>query len=98
MAAEPSEHEPPPSLQDRVARLEHRVDNVIPFKVDAVAYGLSVLHGEVREMHRTLDDHTLRLDDMSETLGDLKRVQGEHGEMLAEILKRLPPAPGDSGM
>jgi hypothetical protein len=65
MTAEPL---PEPDL-DTLAR------HVLPGKIDAVAYGLSVLHADVRAIRLTQGEHGLMLSD--------------HGEMLARHGLRL---------
>lgn len=81
MAAEPHDHDG--SLEARVTRLEQRVDQQLEHKIDSVGYGLSLTHEEVREVRRKQDEHSLLLE--------------SHGEMLREILRRLPPPADDSG-
>ncbi len=56
-------------LERRIVLLEQQVNQVLPNKVDAVAYGLSLVHADTQAIR-----------------GEL----GEHREMLAEILRRLP--------
>ena len=67
--------------------LETTVRHVLPQKIDSVAYGLSLMHHDVREIRRAQDDHGLQLGDLAEG----QRAQGEalglHGgrlEALAE--------------
>ena len=78
MAAEPA---PEPDT-------ETIVRHVLPQRIDAVGFGLSLLHHDVREIRRRQDEDRLLL----ESYGDLLR---SHGGMLEEILRRLPPAPDD---
>jgi hypothetical protein len=84
--------------------LEPTVRHVLPPKIDAVAYGLSVMHHDVREIRRTVADHSLRLADLAEgqttvaegqaVLSEGQRRQGEDlvalRESVAEVLRRLP--------
>ena len=72
-----------------------------PQKPDPVAFDLSVMRHNVREIRRTLDNHTLHLDDLAESLGlhggqlaalaEGQRQQGvvlnEHGAQLAALGK-----------
>jgi hypothetical protein len=74
------------ALEARVAELEQQMRHILPAKVDAISYGLSVLHTEVRE----------RLDDQGERLDRIELSLDQHGEMLAEILRRLPEAEPDT--
>jgi hypothetical protein len=67
--------------------LETTVRHVLPQKIDAVAYRLSILHHDVREIRRTVADHSLRLADLAEgqstlaegqaVLAEGQRQQGE---------------------
>jgi hypothetical protein len=97
MAAEP--HDPDASLEQRVTRLERRVDHQLEHKVDAVAYGLSLVHEDVRAMRERVDwisqvqqEHGELLASHGEMLVSHGKMLKSHGEMLAEILRRLPPA------
>lgn len=55
-------------------------------KIDAVAYGVSLMHADVRAVRQAQDEQ-----------GQVLAVHGEmlakHGDMLEEILRRLPPQP-----
>jgi len=88
MSAQPSE--PPPSneeLDRRLHAVEEFQHHILPGKVDAVAYGLSLVHADVRAIRKTQEQQ-------GEALVSLANTQGRHGEMLAEILRRLPAPPG----
>jgi hypothetical protein len=72
--------------------LETTVRHVLPQKIDAVAYGLSILHHDVREIRRTVADHSLRLADLAEgqsTLAEGQAVlaegQRQQGEQLVAL-------------
>lgn len=65
--------DPLTDLTARVARLEEQVWHVLPNKVDAVAYGLGLVRGELHEFRE-----------------ETRATLGRHGEMLEEILRRLP--------
>jgi O-succinylbenzoate synthase len=73
------------ALEARVTALEHEVRNVLPQKIDAVAFGVSVMHGEMTE---TLGEH-------GEQLAAIRLEQEHQGETLAEILRRLPGGPSN---
>jgi hypothetical protein len=63
------------------------VRHVLPQKIDAVAYGLSVMHHDVREIRRTVADHSLRLADLAEgqsTLAEGQRTLAEGQAVIAE--------------
>jgi hypothetical protein len=71
------------ALESRVAELERQMRHVPPSKIDAVSYGLSLVHADTQYIRETQDIHTAALD-RQETRLD------RHGELLAEILRRLP--------
>ena len=75
------------SLEARVAVLEQQMRHILPAKIDAMNFGISVLHEDVRalrnEAERRLERVETRLDGMDGRLDS-------HGEMLQEILRRLP--------
>ena len=73
------------ALEARVAELEQQIRNVLPQKIDAVSYGVSVMHGEMTE----------QFGDMRERLGRIELGQEGQGEQLAEILRRLPGGPSN---
>lgn len=73
------------ALEARVTALEHEMRNVLPQKIDAVAFGLSVMHGEMTE---TLGEH-------GEQLAAIRLEQERQGDTLTEILRRLPGRPSN---
>jgi hypothetical protein len=85
MAAEP--HDPDGSLEARVTRLEHQADNVTPQALAATNYAVSLVHADTTALRRDLATVRDRVIQVAAT-------QQEHGELLEEILRRLPPAPG----
>jgi hypothetical protein len=50
--------------------------HILPFKIDALAYGLSLVHEDVRAIRETVEGHDGRF--------------GAVDRSLAEILRRLP--------
>jgi len=94
------------ALEARVTALEHEVRNVLPQKIDAVAFGVSVMHGE---MTATLGEHGEllaairleqerqgeRLDGHDRRFDAIDRRLDSHGDMLSEILRRLPGGPSN---
>ena len=68
------------ALEARVAELEQQMRHMLPAKVDAVAYGVSILHEDVRAVRETQAEHGMVLSDIRDSLG--------------EILRRLPPPGG----
>jgi hypothetical protein len=71
-----------------VAELERQMRHVLPSKIDAVSYGLSLVHADTQHILETQDIHTAALQ-RQETRLD------RHGELLAEILRRLPAGPSN---
>ncbi|MGH3395911.1 MAG: hypothetical protein ACRDPO_14610 [Streptosporangiaceae bacterium] len=64
------------ALEARVAELEQQMRHIVPARIDAVAYGVSLLHEDVREVRATQAEHGMVLSDIRDSLG--------------EILRRLP--------
>jgi hypothetical protein len=75
-------------------------------KLDALAYGLSLIHEDVRAIRGEhgamleLQGEAIRhqgesIRRLADTQAEQGRVQAEHGQLLAEILRRLPPPPED---
>jgi hypothetical protein len=71
------------ALEARVAELEQQLRHMLPAKIDAVSYGLGLVHADTQHIRETQDIHTAALE-RQETRLD------RHGELLAEILRRLP--------
>jgi uncharacterized coiled-coil protein SlyX len=92
------------ALEARVADLEQQMRHILPAKVDAISYGVGVMHADMREQlgeHRErLARIELQLGQQGETLADHGRMLADHGRalddhgrMLVEILRRLPAPP-----
>jgi len=80
------------ALEARVTALEHEIRNVVPQKIDAVAFGVSVMHGEMTE---TLGEH-------GEQLAAIRLEQERQREMfetlgrgVTELLRRVPRGPSN---
>jgi hypothetical protein len=71
------------ALEARVAELEQQVRHMLPAKIDAVGYGVGLVHADTQYIRETQDIHTAALGRMESRLD-------RHGEMLGEILRRLP--------
>ncbi|MGO8959395.1 MAG: hypothetical protein ACLQFR_18815 [Streptosporangiaceae bacterium] len=82
------------ALEARVADLEQQMRHMLPGKVDAISYGVSVMHAEMREQFGSqgerLDRIELRLGEHGERLDSIDQRLDSHGQMLTEILRRLP--------
>lgn len=70
------------ALEARVAELEQQMRHILPARMDAMNFGISVLSDELRALR---EDTSARFDRQDARLD-------RHGEMLQEILRRLPPA------
>jgi hypothetical protein len=64
-------------LERRVEQLEEQFRHAFPAKIDAVAYGVSLVHEDLRGFRE-----------------ETRATLSQHGELLQEILHRLPAAPG----
>lgn len=89
------------SLEARVAELEQQMRHILPAKIDAVSYGISLVHEDTRYLREQSDIHgaamerqETRLDRHGEMLGSLSDRLARQGEVLEEILRRLPGEPG----
>jgi hypothetical protein len=83
-------------LEIRVSELERQVNHVLPFKIDAVGFGVGLVYQDTLAIRSTLDGHTARLDGIDTRLdrqaAQLDRMGahldehtialGRHGEML----------------
>lgn len=81
------------ALEARVAELEQQIRHVLPAKIDAVSYGLSLVHEDTRAIRAALADQGLTLADHTAALDRHGAALAEHGDMLRAILRRLPPEP-----
>jgi hypothetical protein len=111
------------ALEARVTELEHQMRHVLPAKMDAMNFGISVLHDDLRalreETHDALGRQETALGRQETALRRQETALGRqetalrrqetalrrqetalgrqeirldrHGELLAEILRRLPP-------
>lgn len=71
------------ALEARVAELEHQMRHILPPKIDAVSYGVSLVHEDLRALR----------DEVTEFRGETRMRLDRHGELLEEILRRLPAKP-----
>lgn len=69
------------ALEARVYELEQQMRHILPAKVDSINYAISLVHADTQAMREMLDYHS----------GQFER----HGQMLAEILRRLPERPSN---
>jgi hypothetical protein len=85
------------ALEARVAELEQQLRYMLPARIDAVAYGLSIVHEDLREfrgeMGERLGSIEIRLDRQGEQLDSLSTRMDRHGELLEAILRRLGGEP-----
>ncbi len=78
------------ALEARVAELEQQIRQILPAKIDAVSYGLSLVHEDTRAIRETLDRHGAILEQMGNILAQHETSQVRQRELLEEILLRLP--------
>jgi hypothetical protein len=64
------------ALEARVAELGQQMRHILPARIDAANYAISLVRTDTRAIRDVLDYHS----------GQFER----HGQMLAEILRRLP--------
>jgi len=69
-----------------VADLEQQMRHMLPAKIDAVSYAVSLVHEEMRYLREESDIHGAALKRQEARLD-------RHGELLEEILRRLPAGP-----
>lgn len=77
------------ALEARVAELEYQMRHILPAKMDAMNFGIGILNEDLRALREETAARFGRLEarfDAQETRMD------RHGELLQEILRRLPPA------
>jgi hypothetical protein len=74
------------ALEARVAELEQQMRYMLPAKVDAVSYAVSLVHEDTRYLREQSDIHGAALQRLETRLD-------RHSDLLQEILRRLPPAP-----
>jgi hypothetical protein len=74
------------ALEARVAELEQQMRHMLPAKVDAVSYAVSLVHEDTRYLREQSDIHGAALQRLETRLD-------RHSDLLQEILRRLPPAP-----
>lgn len=70
------------ALEVRVAALEQQVRQSAADKLDALNFGISALHGELRVFRQ----------ETKEQLDGIDRGLDQNGALMEEILRRLPPA------
>lgn len=96
-----SEDEQRAALEARITALEQARFHVTLSKLDGLAYGISLVHDDVRALREQADIHTAALERQERRLDGIKgqltenlRRLERHGELLEEILRRLPE-PGE---
>ena len=66
------------ALEARVTDLEQQVKHMLPARIDAVVYGLSLVHEDVRAARATLDRHDARFDAIDQRLVAMDDVLAAH--------------------
>jgi uncharacterized coiled-coil protein SlyX len=90
------------ALEARVAELEQQIRHILPAKIDGVNYGVNLVHADTQAIRETLAGHGQTLDrldarssELATTLAQQGRTLNQHGELLREIVRRLPAPPED---
>jgi uncharacterized coiled-coil protein SlyX len=76
-------------LEARVSELEQQVRYMLPVKIDAVSYGVSLVHEDTRYLREQSDIHgaaLVRLETRLDRHGDLLH---QHGDALERLETRL---------
>jgi hypothetical protein len=81
------------ALEARVAELEQQIRHMLPARIDAVAYGVSLVHADTRQIRETQDIHTAALERMETRLDRHGELLGSLSDQVGEILRRLPGEP-----
>ena len=66
---------------------------MLPANIDAVSCGLGLVHADTQYVRDTRDLQTAALDRQETRLDRQATRLRRHGELLAEILRRLPEPP-----
>jgi chromosome segregation ATPase len=84
------------ALEARVAELEQQMRHMLPAKVDAVSYAVSLVHGDTRYLREQSDIHgaalqrlETRLDGHSDQLHQLGTRLDGHSDQLHQLGTRL---------
>jgi hypothetical protein len=78
------------ALEARVNDLEKQVRCVIPPKIEALTYLVSIAHEDTRAIRAEVTSHSETLASHSEILAGHSETLALHTEMLGQILQRLP--------
>jgi hypothetical protein len=76
------------ALEVRVAALEQQVRQSAADKLDALNFGISALHGELRVFRQETKE---QLDGIDRKLDQNGALMDQNGKLMEEILRRLPP-------
>ena len=84
-------------LEARITALEQQHLRVVLSKLDGLAYGVNLVHEDVRALREVMGETKARFDKVDERLDGIDVKLGQHGELLdridaalTEILRRLP--------
>jgi chromosome segregation ATPase len=81
------------ALEARVAELEQQIRHILPAKMDAMNFGISVLHDEARafreETESRFDRVEAALGRHGEQLDSLSTRMDRHGEQLDSLSTRM---------
>lgn len=77
------------ALEARVAELEQQMRQILPGKMDAVAYGLSLIHEDARAIRTTVEGHGTRFDAIDRRFDAADARFDTIDRALDEILRQL---------
>jgi hypothetical protein len=85
------------NLEGRITALEQQRLHVVLSKLDGLAYGVNLVHEDVRALREVMGETKARFDKVDERLDGIDVKLSQHGELLdridaalTEILRRLP--------
>jgi chromosome segregation ATPase len=76
-------------LIGEIAKLRDKV-GVVDLRQDQLAGNLIEVREQVKMIHQRLDGHDKRFEQIDKRFEGIEKTQAEHGEMLQQILERLP--------
>src|ERR1700733_16025496 len=77
------------ALEARVADLEQQMRHMLPAKVDAVSYAVSLVHEDTRYLREQSDIHGAALQRLETRLDRHGDLLHQHGDLLQRVETRL---------
>lgn len=84
-------HPEPPSADAGDGSLHAMTGPDLSRRVERAEEDVTAISDTVLEIKETVDRHTATLDAHGRELAAIRATQAQHGEVLAEILRRLDP-------